>query len=141
MEEGKIKNKKVRFLVDVAVWVVIFALVFGGIKLVHLMLPLVIGFVFAALSRPLAKWMSAETKKLRAKDGTVTEVPRKVKLNKKVATVLSVVILLLVLAGIIFLFVFKLPEFYVVCRVSAEFYRTFFSGNQQGFFKVLRIDI
>lgn len=111
MEEGKIKNKKVRFLVNIAFWAVILALVYVLLKYcINQVLPLVIGFILAAIARPISKWMSAETKKVRAKDGTVTEAPRKVKLPKKLSAVLSVVLILLVLAGLICLFVFRIVD-------------------------------
>lgn len=107
----KIKNKKVNFLVNVAFAAVICAIIFVIFKYcINQVLPLVLGFILAAVARPLTHLLSDETRKVKHKDGTVTEEKRKFRLPQKVAAIISVVVLLLVLGGIVTLFITRIVQ-------------------------------
>ena len=107
----KIKNKKVNFLVNIAFAAVICLLIYLVFRYcINQVLPLVIGFILAAVARPLTHLLSDETRRVKHKDGTVTEVKRKFRLPQKFAAILSVVVLLLVLAGIATLFITRIVQ-------------------------------
>jgi len=101
--EGAVKQKRRRaFLTNTAFFAVIIAIFYFVLKyLINLVMPFFLALIMAALTRPLTKLLSKETRKKKGKDGTVTEVPRKIRLNKKVASILSVVILFLLLISIL----------------------------------------
>ena len=107
----RIKNSRVRFLVDLAYWAAILALIVLVIKyLLKRMMPIFLAFVFAAVCRPLSRWLSKETKTVRNAQGERVQVPRKIRLHKNVAGILSVAVLFLVVGGIVTLIAFRLAD-------------------------------
>jgi len=101
MEADSKQKQRVRFITNIAFWIIILALVYVIFKyFINLVMPFFLALIFAALSRPIARWFSKEEKPVKAADGTVTYVPRKLHLPKNVAGVVSVVLLYLVFVGI-----------------------------------------
>lgn len=113
-----------RFLTNIAFWAVILAIVYFVFKyLINLIMPFFLALIFAALSRPLARLLSSETKTVKDENGNTQEVRRKIRLNHNFAAVLSVVLLFLVIIGFVTLIclrlantgaemVAQLPDFY-----------------------------
>ena len=89
------------FLLKLAYWLVLLGILYVALKyLINIIMPFFLALIFAAVSRPLAKLMSAKTKKVKDKNGTVTEVPRRVRINSNAAAVISVVILFVIIIGL-----------------------------------------
>ncbi len=139
-EQGKIHNKKVRFLVDIAFWAVICILIFLSLKFIKQVIPLVLAFVFAAIARPLAKWLSAKTRKKREK-GVVTEVPRRISLPKKLSEILSLVLVFLLVGGLITIFVVRAVGFMVdnIARLPEYYNTTLYPALNRAYEWVLRM--
>lgn len=103
METDTTARRK-KFLIDFLFVAVLLAILYVILKyVIGLVMPFFIGLILAAVSRPLARWLSARTRRVRQKDGTVREVNRKIRLTRSVAAVVSIVIVFIVLAGLIFL--------------------------------------
>lgn len=103
MENDTMTRRK-KFLIDFLFVAVILAIVYVILKyVIGLVMPFFIALILAAVARPLSRWLSARTRRVRQKDGTVREVKRKLRLNRGVASVVSVVIVFIVLAGLLFL--------------------------------------
>lgn len=95
------QKKRVRFITNIAFWIVIFALVYVIFKyFINLVMPFFIALIIAALSRPIARFLSSETKTAKAPDGTLKTLPRKIHLPQNVAGVVSVVLLYLIFVGL-----------------------------------------
>ena len=124
MQQTEKQENRKRFLVNVAFWAVIIAIVYVTLKyLVNLVMPFFLATIFAALARPVARFLSAKERKVKQKDGSFITVPRKVRLNYNVAAILSIILLFIVLLGLLTLIVapivniviekaMQLPSFY-----------------------------
>ncbi len=137
-----IKDKKLRFVVDVIFWAIILVLSYITLKyFINQVMPLVLGFVFAAIARPLSRWMSAETYKKHHKDGTVTAEKRKIRLPDKLARVLAVLLVFVVMAGILALFVVRAVNFVVelVARLPGYYESTLLPAFNRAYDWVLRM--
>jgi len=105
----KADNPRVQFLIDIAYWAVIIAIIFLVFRyLLNLLMPIFLAFVFAAVARPLAKLLSRETKYVRNDKGEKVLVRRKVHLNRTFAGVLSVVVLFVIVGGLLTILLVKL---------------------------------
>lgn len=110
MEKEK-KEHRIHFLVNLAYWLVVLAIIYVVLKyLINLVMPFFIALILTGVSRPLAKLLSAKTKKKKAADGSVHEVPRKISLNKRFAALLSVLLLFIVICGILTLIAIRLTD-------------------------------
>ena len=80
-------------------WAVILSIVYLVFKyLARLFMPFVLAFFFASLARPLAKLLSRDTRQLH-RDGEIVVVRRRVRFSRAASGAVSVLALLLPLAG------------------------------------------
>ena len=108
MEQNRIQQRK-SFLINLTYWLVLLAIVYVALKyLINLVMPFFLALLFVAVSRPLTRWLTAKTKKVRGKDGKVTEVPRKFSMTKKIASLLSVFLMFTLFVGLATLLCVKL---------------------------------
>ena len=78
MEERRETNPRVNFLINIAYWAVIVAIIFLVFKyLINIMMPIFLAFIFAAVVRPISRALSRETRYVRGKDGNKVLVKRK----------------------------------------------------------------
>lgn len=100
MDNSKREQRKT-FLIHIAYWAVILALVYCGLKyFINLIMPFFLAAIMAAVSRPLKKLLSGETGvKRRRKKGQPGPI-RRIGLPKNVAAVLSVIILFIIILGL-----------------------------------------
>ena len=109
MDTNEKQAARSRFLTNIAFWAVIIAIVYFVFKyLINLVMPFFLALIFAALSRPLARTLSRETKTVRDENGETHEVKRVFHLNHNFAAVFSVVLLFVVIIGIVTLICFRL---------------------------------
>lgn len=109
MDTNEKQAARSRFLTNIAFWAVIIAIVYFVFKyLINLVMPFFLALIFAALSRPLARVLSRETKTVRDENGETREVKRVFHLNHNFAAVFSVVLLFVVIIGIVTLICFRL---------------------------------
>ena len=109
MDTNEKQAARSRFLTNIAFWAVIIAIVYFVFKyLINLVMPFFLALIFAALSRPLARTLSRETKTVRDENGETHEVKRVFHLNHNFAAVFSVVLLFVVIIGIVTLIGFRL---------------------------------
>lgn len=103
METDTLARRK-KFLINLLFVSAILAIIYAVLKyLIGLVMPFFIALILAAVARPLSRLLSARTRRVRQKDGTFREVERKLRLSRSVAAVVSVAILFIVLAGLLFL--------------------------------------
>lgn len=124
MESDSGRTWRVDFLVNTAFWAVIVAIVYFIFKyLLRLLMPFFLALVFAALVRPISHYLSRETRYVKNEKGEKVLVKRRLRMNRTVAGILSVVVLFLVAGGILVLVGIRLgdtaaalistvPEFY-----------------------------
>lgn len=111
MEEKREGNYRVNFLINIAYWAVIVAIIFLVFKyLVNLLMPIFLAFLFAAIVRPISRALSRETRYVRDKDGNKVLVKRKFHMHRNVAGVISVLVLFIVVGGLLTLIVVRLSE-------------------------------
>ena len=111
MEEKREGNPRVSFLINIAYWAVIVAIIFLVFKyLVNLLMPIFLAFIFAAVVRPISRALSRETRYVRGKDGTKVLVKRKFHMNRNVAGIISVLVLFVVVGGLLTLIVVRLAD-------------------------------
>ena len=126
MDTDSRRTRRVDFLVNTAFWAVIFAIVYFVFKyLLRLLMPFFLALVFAALVRPISHALSRETKYVKNEKGEKMLVRRKVRLNRTVAGILSVVVLFLAVGGIAVLVAIRLGDTAAALLSSVpEFYET-----------------
>ena len=95
-------EKKSRFLLNMAFYAVILALVFLFFRyLLRLMMPFFLALAFASLSRPLSRFLSSRVRWKKNEKGERVALPRRFHLNPSLAGILSVLLLfaLLIIRG------------------------------------------
>ena len=124
METDSRRTRRLDFLVNTAYWAVIVAIVYFVFKyLLRLLMPFFLALVFAAVVRPISHYLSRETRYVKNEKGEKVLVRRRVRMNRTLAGILSVVVLFLVAGGILVLVGIRLgdtaaalissvPEFY-----------------------------
>ncbi len=106
--EEKMESRK-RFLLNIAYWVVILAIVYLGLKyLLNLVMPFFLATVFASAVRPIARVLSSDTRWKKNGNGEKVAVKRKFRMNPTVAGIISALVLFLVLGGLLTLIVVRL---------------------------------
>lgn len=111
MEERRETNPRVNFLINIAYWAVIVAIIFLVFKyLINIMMPIFLAFIFAAVVRPISRALSRETRYVRGKDGNKVLVKRKFHMNRNVAGIISVLVLFIVVGGLLTLIVVRLTD-------------------------------
>ena len=111
MEERRETNPRVNFLINIAYWAVIVAIIFLVFKyLINIMMPIFLAFIFAAIVRPISRALSRETRYVRGKDGSKVLVKRKFHMNRNVAGIISVLVLFIVVGGLLTLIVVRLTD-------------------------------
>lgn len=104
MKTERSKDPRVVFLIDVAYWTVIVAIVFLVFKyLIRLLMPIFLALVFASLVRPIAHFLSRETRYVRNEKGEKVLIRRRIRMNRTVAGIVSVVLLFLVMGALLLL--------------------------------------
>ena len=95
-------EKKVHFLVTIAYWAVIVAIVYLIFKYVlNLLMPFFLAFLFAAVVRPISRWLSREYRWKKNAAGEKVQVRRRFRMNRNLAGVISVIVLFLILGGLL----------------------------------------
>lgn len=90
------------FLINIAYWAVILALVFFIMKyFINMVMPLFLAVIFASVSRPISKFLSSDIRWKKGPDGVKVPVKRKLPLNSAVAGIISVLLLFLVIGGLL----------------------------------------
>lgn len=126
-----------RFLTNIAFWTVIIAIVYFVLKyFINLIMPFFLALIFAALSRPLARKLSSETKTVKDENGETHEIKRKIYLNHNFAAVLSVVLLFLVIIGLVTLICVRLVD--TGADMIAQLPELYYSTIQPGIEDVLK---
>ena len=119
MEERRETNPRVNFLINIAYWAVIVAIIFLVFKyLINIMMPIFLAFIFAAVVRPISRALSRETRYVRGKDGNKVLVKRKFHMNRNVAGIISVLVLFIVVGGLLTLIVVRLTDIPYPVRAS-----------------------
>lgn len=109
--EKKEQNPKVKFLINIAYWAAILAIIFLIIKyLLNKLMPIFLAFVFAAVCRPISDWLSRDYRYKRNEAGERIRVKRKVHLHKNVAGILSVVVLFLAVGSLLALLIIRAAD-------------------------------
>ncbi len=104
METENTGNSRVSFLVNVAYWAVINAIIYFVFKyLLNLLMPFFLALVFAAVVRPISHFLSRETRYVKDENGEKKLVRRKVRMNRTVAGIISVLLLFLLMGLLIVL--------------------------------------
>ncbi len=110
MKTTKNQNPKVEFLINLAYLAAIVALIILVLKyFVSAMLPIILAFALASIARPLSRFLSLEQRTVKRKGERVT-VKRKLRLPKKAASIISVVVLLILAVGFVTFFVIELSD-------------------------------
>ena len=105
------RTRRVDFLVNTTYWAVIVAIVYFVFKyLLRLLMPFFLALVFAALVRPISHYLSRETRYVKNEKGEKVLVRRRVRMNRTLAGILSVVVLFLVAGGILVLVVIRVSD-------------------------------
>ena len=105
------RTRRVDCLVNTTYWAVIVAIVYFVFKyLLRLLMPFFLALVFAALVRPISHYLSRETRYVKNEKGEKVLVRRRVRMNRTLAGILSVVVLFLVAGGILVLVVIRVSD-------------------------------
>lgn len=100
MDQDRITQRK-SFLTNLTYWSVLLAIVYVALKyLINLVMPFFLALIFVAVSRPLTRWLTAKTKKVKAKDGTISILPRKFSMPQGIASLLSVFLMFTLFVGL-----------------------------------------
>lgn len=111
MEPRSDRERKLSFLINIAYWAVIVAIIFLVFRyLLKLLMPFFLALVFAALVRPLSHWLSRETKTVRNEKGEKVVVQRKLRINRTVAGVISVLVLFVIVGALIVLVCIRMAD-------------------------------
>lgn len=106
-KEARIERER-HFLVTMAFWAVILALVYFVLRyMVKMLMPFFLALVFASVSRPLARLLSAEVRWKKDEKGNRVPVRRRFPMNKALAGILSVLLLFLIIGGLLTLIVVR----------------------------------
>lgn len=127
MEQKTQQEHRVTFLTNMAYWIVILAIVYFVLKyFLNLVMPLFIALILAALARPIAKFLSAETREKKKPDGTVSVIPRKASLPYNIAAIIAVIIVFIIVLGVITIIVAPLITFLtdMVVQVPDVYYNS-----------------
>ena len=120
METQKTKDPKVTFLINLAYWAAILAIIYFVFRyFLRILTPIAVALVLAAVVRPLARWLSRETRYVKNEAGERVLVRRKLRMNPTLAGILSVLLLYLVLAGLITLVIARVADSVVELAASA----------------------
>ncbi len=108
--EGK-SGTRVSFLVNIAYWAVIVAIVYLVFKyLVNLLMPFFLALIFAAVARPVAVFLSREYRYKKNAAGERVAVRRRVRMNRTVAGIISVILLFLIVLGLLIILFVQLAD-------------------------------
>ena len=108
--EGK-SGTRVSFLVNIAYWAVIVAIVYLVFKyLVNLLMPFFLALIFAAVARPVAVFLSREYRYKKNAAGERVAVRRRVRMNRTVAGIISVILLFLIVLGLLVILFVQLAD-------------------------------
>lgn len=108
--EGK-SGSRVTFLVNIAYWAAIVAIVYLVFKyLVNLLMPFFLALIFAAVARPVAVFLSREYRYKKNAAGEKVPVRRRVRMNRTVAGVISVILLFLIVLGLLVILFVQLAD-------------------------------
>lgn len=111
MEDRREVNPRVSFLINIAYWTVIVAIIFLVFKyLINMMMPFFLAFIFAAVVRPISRALSRETRCIRDKAGNRVLVKRKFHMNRNVAGIISVLVLFMIVGSLAVLIVIRLAD-------------------------------
>ncbi len=120
METQKTTDPKVKFLIELAYWAAILAIIYFVFRyFLRILTPVAVALVLAAAVRPLARWLSRETRYVKNEAGERVLVRRKLRMNPTLAGILSVLLLYLVLAGLITLVIARVADSVVELAASA----------------------
>lgn len=97
---------------------------------IKLIMPFFLALIFAAISRPIAKKLSAETRTVKNEKGELQEIKRKFRLNHNFAAVLSVIIFFLVIIGLVSLICVRLVD--TGAEIVAQLPDLYYSTIQPG---------
>lgn len=107
-KEAKIEKKR-QFLVNMAFWAVIIALVFLLFRyMINMLLPFFLALLFASVSRPIARFLSSDVRWTKDEKGNRVPVKRRFSMNSTVAGIVSVLLLFLVMGGLVTLIIVRL---------------------------------
>lgn len=96
------RDHRISFLINIAYWVVILAIVFLVFKyLINLVMPFFLAFIFAAVVRPISRMLSRKERYKRMPSGEKVLVKRRFPMNQAAAGVISALVLFVVLAGLL----------------------------------------
>lgn len=108
--DNKIERRR-NFLVNIAYWAVILAIVFFIMKyFLNMVMPLFLAVVFASVSRPISKYLSSDIRWKKGPDGVKVPVKRKLRLNPSLAGIISVLLLFSIIGGLLTLIGVRLVE-------------------------------
>ena len=111
METQKSRDPKVTFLINLAYWAAILLIIYFVFRYcLRILTPIAIALALAAVVRPLARFLSRETKYVKNEAGERVLVRRKFHMNQTLAGVLSVLVLYLILAGVIVLVISRVAD-------------------------------
>ncbi|MBQ3277051.1 MAG: sporulation integral membrane protein YtvI [Oscillospiraceae bacterium] len=124
METKRETDPKVTFLINLAYWAAILAIIYFIFRyFLRILTPIAIALVLAAVVRPLARWLSRETRYVKNEAGERVLVRRKFRMNATLAGILSVLLLYLILAGLITLLIARVADSAVHLAAGApDFY-------------------
>ena len=104
-------EKKSRFLLNMAFYAVILALVFLFFRyLLRLMMPFFLALAFASLSRPLSRFLSSRVRWKKNEKGERVALPRRFHLNPSLAGILSVLLLFALLGSLLVLVIIQVGD-------------------------------
>lgn len=111
MKPVRSKDPRIVFLVDIAYWAVIIAIIFLVFKyFIPLLMPFFLALAFAALVRPLSHYLSRDTKYVTNEKGEKVLVRRKFRMNRTVAGIVSVLLLFAVMGAMLLLLGFQAAD-------------------------------
>jgi len=127
------------FLINIAYWAVILALVFFIMKyFINMVMPLFLAVIFASVSRPISKFLSSDIRWKKGPDGVKVPVKRKLPLNSAVAGIISVLLLFLVIGGLLTLIGVRLVELVtdIITAMPTFYSDTFLPWLNESFLKI-----
>lgn len=142
MESEDTRAGKITFLVNVAYWAVIFAIIYIVFRyLLRLLMPFFLALVFASVVRPIAYHLSRETKLVKGENGKMILTRRVLRLNRTVAGILSVVLLFAVMGVLLALVVFKVGDSVagLIAQVPVFYENSFVPGFNRIYERMLDI--
>lgn len=108
MDKESKTQKKRQFLINIAFWTVILALIFLLFRyLIQLLMPFFLALLFASISRPIARYLSRDYRWKKNGKGERVKVKKVMPMNSTVAGIISVVFLFLVMGGLVTLIIIR----------------------------------